>query len=250
MSVSILHKRRSLRLRPRMEMFEDRVVPSTFTVTNTLDSGPGSLRAAVQQSNLNVGADTINFSPALSGPITLTTGQIDITDDVTVANTNTNISISGNNSSRIFETHGVNVTISGLTLQNGYASGASSTPGSGGDGGAIQQDGGTLTLTGDRFLNNKASYRGGAVFNFYGTLNAMGNQYLGNYSASHGGAIYNSGAMTELGGVYIGNVAAVAGGAIDDASSILAIQGVNATLTGDVFASNSASVFGGAVNVE
>jgi hypothetical protein len=31
--------------RPRLEALEGRDVPSTLTVTNTLDSGPGSLRA-------------------------------------------------------------------------------------------------------------------------------------------------------------------------------------------------------------
>jgi hypothetical protein len=33
--------------RLRLEALEDRTVPSTFTVTNLLDTGPGSLRAAV-----------------------------------------------------------------------------------------------------------------------------------------------------------------------------------------------------------
>ena len=38
---------------------------ATFTVTNTNDSGAGSLRAAVTQANANVQADTINFDPAV-----------------------------------------------------------------------------------------------------------------------------------------------------------------------------------------
>ena len=35
------------RFRPLLEALEDRCVPSTLTVTNTLDSGTGSLRAEI-----------------------------------------------------------------------------------------------------------------------------------------------------------------------------------------------------------
>jgi hypothetical protein len=43
---------------------EDRVTPSTFFVTNTNDSGPGSLRQAISdaKSPLNPGADQVSFS--------------------------------------------------------------------------------------------------------------------------------------------------------------------------------------------
>ncbi|MGE3820294.1 MAG: LEPR-XLL domain-containing protein, partial [Isosphaeraceae bacterium] len=38
---------------PRLEQLEPRVVLSTFTVTNTDDSGPGSLRQAMLDANAN-----------------------------------------------------------------------------------------------------------------------------------------------------------------------------------------------------
>ena len=38
-----------------VERLEDRLVPTTFTVTNTLDSGPGSLRQAILDANANPG---------------------------------------------------------------------------------------------------------------------------------------------------------------------------------------------------
>ena len=58
---------------PRLEPLEDRSLPSTFTVTNMNDSGPGSLRAAVLAADAHPGPDTINFKPGLSGTIRLTT---------------------------------------------------------------------------------------------------------------------------------------------------------------------------------
>lgn len=41
---------------------------ATFTVTNTNDSGAGSLRQALRDTNTNAGADTINFNIPGSGP--------------------------------------------------------------------------------------------------------------------------------------------------------------------------------------
>jgi hypothetical protein len=52
--VSLLRRsgKRSMFLtRPALEMLEDRCVPSTFTVTNVNDSGPGSLRQAILDAN-------------------------------------------------------------------------------------------------------------------------------------------------------------------------------------------------------
>ena len=40
---------------------------ATFTVTNTADSGAGSLRQAVLDANAAAGADTIVFSAAFDG---------------------------------------------------------------------------------------------------------------------------------------------------------------------------------------
>lgn len=44
---------------------------ATFTVTNLLDDGVGSLRAAIIAANGTPGADIIDFDPALNGTITL-----------------------------------------------------------------------------------------------------------------------------------------------------------------------------------
>src|SRR3954454_18975523 len=50
------------RMRPRLELMEDRTLLSTFIVNNTLDSGTGSLRQAILDSNAAFGAkNTIDF---------------------------------------------------------------------------------------------------------------------------------------------------------------------------------------------
>ena len=56
----------------------------TFTVTNTNDSGAGSLRQAIIDANANAGADTIEFNIAGAGPhtISLTSELPTITDSV------------------------------------------------------------------------------------------------------------------------------------------------------------------------
>ena len=51
------------RLRPRLEIMEDRTLLSTFTVTNPADGGPGSLRQAIVDSNVATGGtNTIDFA--------------------------------------------------------------------------------------------------------------------------------------------------------------------------------------------
>ena len=58
---------------------------TTFNVTNTNDSGTGSLRQAISDANNATGADTIEFDNSLSGQIiTLSTGELTITDDLTI----------------------------------------------------------------------------------------------------------------------------------------------------------------------
>ena len=63
--------------------------PQTFTVTNTNDSGAGSLRQAIIDANANAGADTIDFNIAGSGTqvINLSSGLNQITEQVTIDGT-------------------------------------------------------------------------------------------------------------------------------------------------------------------
>ncbi len=58
--------------RPRLEALEGRLAPAVFTVTNVNDSGAGSLRQAILNSNATAGLDTINFNIPGGGTQTIT----------------------------------------------------------------------------------------------------------------------------------------------------------------------------------
>jgi hypothetical protein len=89
---------------------------TTFTVANTDDSGPGSLRQAILDANANPGTDTITFSIG-SGvqTITLTNGLPTVTDPVTIDGT----SQPGFSGQPLIELNGSNVIGDGLTITAG-----------------------------------------------------------------------------------------------------------------------------------
>src|SRR6478752_1458696 len=79
-------------------------------VTNTNDSGPGSLRQALVDAN---DGDTIDAT-GVSGTILLTSGELQITHNVTINGPGANhLAVDGNGQSRVFENFASDVTISG-----------------------------------------------------------------------------------------------------------------------------------------
>jgi hypothetical protein len=142
---------RSRRFRPRLEGLEVRTVPSTLTVTNNLDSGAGSLTAAVTYAH---DGDTIAFAPDLAGQtIALTSDQITIKNSVDIEGPGADqLAVSGSDAVRVFAIdEGLTVKIAGLTITRGRAVGASA---SGGGGGGILNAGSTVTLSNDVLSDN------------------------------------------------------------------------------------------------
>lgn len=143
---------------------------TTFNVTNNGDSGPNSLRDAINSANLNAGPDDITFDPGL-GIITLTTGQIDIVESLTITGPIGGQTISGNDNSRILAltTADETLTLDNLTLTNGLTTTDGNPPNCSalyGQGGAICSTG-HLTLTNSTITNNTTTgyyALGGGIF--------------------------------------------------------------------------------------
>jgi hypothetical protein len=106
------------------EVLENRMVLSSFTVVNNLDSGPGSLRQAVLDANSAGGSNSISFANSVR-KITLTSGELTISNDLEIDGPGAKrLTISGNNSSRVFDVQsGTTVLIEGLTITAGLADG-------------------------------------------------------------------------------------------------------------------------------
>src|SRR5215831_16628199 len=87
-----------------------------IVVTNTNDSGTGSLRDALAAAN---DGDTIDAT-GVSGTILLTSGELQINHNVTINGPGAaSLSVNGNATSRVFENFASDVTISGFTVTNG-----------------------------------------------------------------------------------------------------------------------------------
>ncbi len=113
---------RPARTRLSIEQLDDRIVPSTFAVQNLADSGAGSLRAAIVAANTNPGADIVAFSPSVRGTVTLTSGELLITDDLRIDGPGASrLAVSGNDASRVFNiASAATVSIDDLTITRGY----------------------------------------------------------------------------------------------------------------------------------
>src|SRR5215470_12664633 len=102
----------------------DALPANTILVTNTNDSGPGSLRNALA---IVHNGDTIDAT-GVSGRILLTSGALQINS---FSNNNLliigpgagNLAVDGNATSPVFENSATGVTISGFTITNGSGGG-------------------------------------------------------------------------------------------------------------------------------
>ncbi len=191
------------------------------------------------------GANTITFAPGLSGTITLNGSQLPTIaiDSVISIQGGGEITIDGAGESRHFWVFG-DLTLDGLTLQNGSADGGGSvimsagkvtiedstfsgnvatseSPGGGsGMGGAILKEG-DLIVRNSTFSDNEANL-GAAISQHTGTMTIVDSTFSGNTATEaanepfgHGGAIENVwGTVRITNSVFEDNYAANLGGAI------------------------------------
>ena len=105
----------------------------TLVVTNTNDTGPGSLRQAIADAPL-ASSHVITFGTGFSGTILLTTGGLSISSDITIVGPGADLlTLDGNGTNRVLTVTGGNVNISGLTIAHG--------------GGGIANTNGTVNLS-------------------------------------------------------------------------------------------------------
>ena len=208
---------------------------SIVTIANDLVGldGETSLREAIEFANSNPGTDTITFAPSVGSTITLTEGELDLSDALIVAGPGaTSLTISGNNQSRIFDATR-DLTIQDLTLANGNANSISD-----GSGGAI--NGEDVTILRSRLVNNTASSQGGAIFiNPFGDLVVTDSEFSGN-SADEGGAIsINAGSGFTASGEITNST--ISGNTADDGGGIYA-RGANLSVRNSTIAFNSGGI--------
>ena len=166
---------------------------TTHFVTNTNDSGAGSLRQVVLDAYAD---DTIDMSGITGGgTLSLTSGEIVLDKDLTligpVSEAN-GIVISGGDASRIFNiSSGVTVSINRLQIENGYADT---------DGGGAILNAGSLTLEGITIASSSVdgAINGGAILNQPGATLTLRNCTITGNSADSGsgGGLYNASTAT------------------------------------------------------
>jgi hypothetical protein len=248
-----------------------------LTVTNTNDSGPGSLRQALASAN---NGDTINF--AVTGTIALTSGELLVNKNVGISGPGAaTLAVDGNFTSRVFHIGaGKTVSISGLTLTNGFTDfengggilndhatltldrcAVQTCSVSQGYGGGICNNGSggnaTLTILNSAISSNGVDYGGGGICNLDGTVTIMNSTIDGNVSAytgvpfggGQGGGAYNEdGTMVITNSVVSHNVAGSPGLKFPSGNGGGISNYGTMTISDSTIISNQAFIIGGGVD--
>ena len=240
------------------------VIPHTAPmVTNTDDSGIGSLRQALADAQ-NGDVITFNISPtprpnapSIATVITLTSGELVINNDITLSGPGADaLTIARDANASPFRilkiSSGHTVAIEGLTISGGLAQG--SFPAN--TGGGIYNDHSTVSVNSCVLNGNSASF-GGAVFtnalSSGAAALALSNSTVSNNSAANsGGGIFSDGenfgnaTLVVNNSTFSGNSAnSFAGGIYNDGLA----GNAAVTITNSTFTGNSASS-GGAIYMD
>lgn len=257
----------------RLEPLESRRVLAAFTVTNlndaavnAADDAPGTLRQALFDANASPGADEILFQAGVGGVITLTAGELSVTDAVTIVGPGADIvtvDAAGNDvvspgtadgsGSRVLNVDdgaiGIvqAVSISGLTLTGGDVAG---------DGGGIRSlealELSNVTITGNAAVATDA--RGGGLFSYAGNL-SISESTLSDNSAigtgASGGGLFNTtrvfGKQTSIisSSTFSANFASSRGGGLFSGNNLSEAQVL--TIANSTVSGNEAGQMGGGI---
>ncbi|WP_341528214.1 choice-of-anchor Q domain-containing protein [Nostoc sp. UHCC 0302] len=211
---------------------------SIITVNNTNDNGAGSLRDALVEAE---SGDTIAFASKLAGKkITLTSGELIIKKDLTIDGAGApNLTLSGNNSSRVFSTAvWIDVTLKNLTIRDGKNEGKG--------GGVRIGSNSNLTVDNVKFYENEAGQGGGIHVGFKSDLTVLNSTFEKNDGTLTGNGFSAGAIATDNGGsVVVKNSKftenkGVAGGAMYVSLSSLIVEN-------SIFLNNKAKGGGGAI---
>ncbi len=216
------------------------VAAGTQHVTDCGDAGPNTLRGKISSA---AAGDTIVFDQNCI--ITLTTGSLQITKDVTIDGTGHTVTVDGgcvlsgascvSGGDRVFVvSNTATASLNHLTIQHGNSP---SVPAIGG--GGIWNAGGTLSVTNSTIANN-SGHTGGGILSGGGPLTVTNSTFSGN-GGGEGGGIYGVGIVTVTNSTFSGNYATGGeGGGIKIAGGTLAV-------TDSTFSTNTLAYLGGGI---
>jgi len=193
---------------------------ASFSVTNTNDTGSGSLRAAITAANAAQGSNTIAITAI--GTIVLSSPLPTVSFTVTITGPGaTKLTIQGSSGPAPVLSMDGTVQLSGVTIAGGTNTG--------GNGGGISVMGGSLVLLNSAITGNTASL-GGGIYSAIGSLTILSSTVTGNTGT---GAVYGGGDTTVIDSTIADNVGTAI--VFPTSSAILSID--RSTISGNTDAS-------------
>ncbi len=173
-------------------------------VSNNADSGAGSLRDGIAGA---CSGDTVTFDADYS--ITLAS-ELTLDKNLSIDGGANNITVSGNNVTRVFNVASGSINLNSLTISNGHA-------GAQNGGGIFVASGAGVTLSNSVMSNNTAA-KGGAIESYAGALLLTINNsvFSGNgSSATHGGTLDLASDANIFNSTFYNNTASIGGAALN-----------------------------------
>lgn len=225
-----------------------------FTVTNTNDSGSGSLRQAILNANALPGLNTITFegsvfSDTTPDTIILTSEQLHITDDLTIEGLGADqLTISGNNASRVFlvddgdNSNAINVEIQGVTISDGNPSNSAQFRNQGG--GIFNKE--NLTITNSTIRNNTALFNAAGIWHDQNQLTIENSTIKDNTAGNFGGGIVAGANLLVTNSTISDNTAGNDGGGIyftEPSGGVTVLTINNSTITANTTSGDGGGIF-------